>query len=322
MVASITYSLANIAISNIDIQDETYRISTPKGIDGLTASIRDVGLLNPPALKPKQGQYTIISGFQRIEAVHRLGIDTLPARLLSEDASPLDCIRLAISDNIVHRNLNLVEVSRCIIILSRTINDSARVTSEAQRLGVPGNSQFFQQVSQIDQFPKSVKAGLSEGKISLNIAMELQLFGHDSADLLVTLFRELKINQNKQKEICTHLKEIVARENQCVQTVMEDLGLADIMLESTLSNQQKTKAIRSQLHKRRFPHLWKAQENRLHALKQLKLDKTIQIQPPDYFEGTSFSLHLGFKTKNELKRHLTRLEQMLADPNLDQLLKR
>jgi len=315
------YCLKDIAISDIDIQDETYRISSATGIDDLAESIRLVGLLNPPTLKPQQDQYNIICGYKRIEAAHRLGFDRIPARLLPVNIAPLACVRLAISDNLVQREMNLVELSRCIVLLSWCIRDSSLLATEARRLGLPGDSQFFLQVSQIDQFPETIKAGLSAGRLSLTIASQLMRFGYDSADQLANVFRELKINQNKQREICTHLMEIAIRESQTVQAVMSDLGLAEIVLDATQSNQQKTNAIRSRLRKRRFPHLWEAQEKSTQALKKLKLDKTIQIQPPDYFEDTSVTIKLVCNNKRELRHHIARLERMMIDPSLDHLLR-
>lgn len=322
MVSSIFYSLKDIEISDIDIQDDTYRISTPTAIDDLTASIRHVGLLNPPLLKLKQDQYIIISGYKRIEAARKLGFVSLAARLLPENTVFLDCVRLAISDNVVHRELNLVEVARCLAMLSRCISDPALLFDEARHLGLPGNRQYFKKVLKISQFPETVAAGLAEGRISLNVATELQRFGYDSADLLATLFRTLKINQNKQKEICTHLKEIAFRENLTVQTVMDDLSFSDLIADTSSSNQHKTNAIRSHLHKRRFPHLWKAQEQNRQAVKALKPDQSFQIQPPEYFEEPSFTLHLKFKNKDELNQHIARLKRMLTNPSLDQLFKR
>ncbi len=322
MVPSMSYCLKDIAISDIDIQDETYRISTPTNPERLLESIRLVGVINPPALKAQQGQFVIITGFQRVEAARRLGFAGMPARLFPENAALLDCVRLAIADNLVQRELNLVELARCIAMLSRCIGDPALVSVEARRLGLPGDRHFLQQLSEIEQFPEMIKAGLSEGRLSLNIAWELVRLGYEPADRLASLFRELKINQNKQKEIVTHLKEIAIRESQTVQTVINDLGLDQILSGPTRSNQQKTETIRSTLRKCRFPHLWEAQEQSKQALKRLKLDKTIQIQPADYFEDTSVTLKLAFKTKNELKQHIAHLERILTDPDLDQLLKR
>jgi len=322
MISLMYYGLKDIAISDIDIQDDTYRISTPTAIDDLTASIRRVGLLNPPLLKPRQDQYVIVSGHKRVEAIRKLGFANISARLLLEDTVFLDCVRLAISDNVVHRKLNLVEIARCLSMLTRCIGDPALMFDEAHHLGLPGNHQYFQKVLKINQFPDTVAAGLAEGKISLNIATELQRFGYDSADQLATLFRTLKINQNKQKEICTHLKEIAIRENLTVQTVMDDFSFSDLIADTSLSNQHKTNAIRSHLRKRRFPHIWKAQEQNRQALKALKLDKALQIQPPDYFEDTSFTLHFSFENKDEFKQQVARLERMLTNPSLDQLFKR
>ncbi len=316
------YRLKDIAISDIDIQDESYRISTPANIDGLVASIRQVGLLNPPALKAKQDHYTIIYGFKRIEAARRVGVEKIPARLLPEDAALSDCVCLAISDNLVHRDLNLVEVSRCLTMLSRCISDPALVSTEARRLGLAGNDRYFHEVAQIEMYSEAVKNGLSEGRLSQNIAKELQGFGPDCADQLATLFCVLRINQNKQRQICTHLKEIAIRDSQTVRSVMNDLGFEDILAQPSMSNQQKTESIRLQLRQRRFPHLWEAQKRSSHALRNLKLDKTIQIQPPDYFEDTSFTLQFTFKNKIEFRQHIARLEKILANSSLDLLLKR
>ena len=72
----------------------------------LTASIREVGVLQPVLVRPspKPGRYQLIAGERRLRAAHRAGLDTIPAIVRASD--DLGSVEQALVENLHRQDLN------------------------------------------------------------------------------------------------------------------------------------------------------------------------------------------------------------------------
>ena len=194
-----------IALHLVDVKDTTYKISTEESLVDLIASIRHIGLLSPPILKKKSRTYTIISGFKRVRACVNLGWSTIEARVVNSELSDLQCVKLAIADNLVNRPLNFIEQSISIFILSKYYNDEA-VIREAQGLGLNINASLLKKLKKIILLSPELKKSILTGTIPLTIALELGKMDKASAMALSQLFELLKPTFSHQKEILAMVK--------------------------------------------------------------------------------------------------------------------
>jgi ParB/RepB/Spo0J family partition protein len=305
----------------INLEDKTYRITTSKSLGDLTESIQHVGLINPPTLVQKNGQYTIVAGFRRVAAMQQLGYGKISARVMPEESLPLECIRIAIADNISQRKLDLLEISRALALLEAYSEDRKCLFKEAKSLGLPHNHHHIEKIMGICRLPHLVQKGIYQNRISLNMAAELHKFEAPARILLARLFMELQLNQNKQREICTHLKEIAHREKCGTQEILLSEGVQEVLDDKDMDNLQKTKRLRSNLRRRRFPNLSLAEESFQRNLHQLNLGSGISLRPPEYFEGSSLELRMSFKNMTELKQQIDILNKALINPHLKKIFK-
>jgi ParB family chromosome partitioning protein len=303
----------------IDLADDTYRISNPAAVEDLAKSIQHVGLINPPILFQKQDSYIILAGFHRIAAMQQMNYRQIPGKVVPPETSSLERIRIAITDNISQRKLDLLETSRALALLAGCIGDRDHLIDEAQNLGLPGNYQHIQKIIGICRLSHLIKEGIRQNRISLNMATELQNIEASAGNLLVGLFLELQFNQNKQREIFSHLKEIAHREKSSVQEVLLSESISEVIDDKNLDNLQKTRLVRSKLRKRRFPNLSLAEETFQHHLKKLNLGNSISLTPPAYFEGTSMKLSMSFKNESELRQQIDTLNKTLSNPYLSKI---
>ncbi len=88
------YRLKIVDLSEIDLGDDAFRITTERQVDDLMDSINHVGILHHPLLLKKEATYTIICGFRRIEACRRLNWSELEAMILGPDTMRLKCIQI------------------------------------------------------------------------------------------------------------------------------------------------------------------------------------------------------------------------------------
>ncbi len=130
----------SIKLARVNLQDDTFRITTRTDINDLLESIRYDGLITPPLLIKKDFTFTIVSGFRRIAACQKLDWNEITARILKPDIGALDCLRLGIAENALQRSLNLIETSRCLQKLSLFIPNSRHLAESASSLGLPDQS--------------------------------------------------------------------------------------------------------------------------------------------------------------------------------------
>ena len=303
----------------IALEDDTYRITTSAAVEDLIKSIRHVGLINPPVLLQKQDRYIIVAGFRRIAAMQKLDYRHIQVKVMPAESLPLECIRIAITDNISQRKLDLLEISRALALLDGCMEDRERLYTEAQNLGLPGNHHLIEKIIGICRLPYLVQAGIYQNRISLNMAVELQGFDSFTGNLLTRVFMELKLNQNKQREICSHLKEIAHREKRSTQEILLSEGIPEVLADKDLDNLQKTRVVRLNLRRRRFPNLSLSEESFQRNLRKLNLGSRISLLPPEYFEGTSLKLSMSFKNETELKEQIDILNKALFNPHLSKI---
>lgn len=311
-----SYSVTVLDLTVIDLEDETYRITTSTAVENIAKSIRHVGLINQPFLVQKENRYRVVAGFRRIAAMQKLNHRHISAKVMPAESLPLECIRIAIADNASQRQLDLLEISRALALLDACMEDRVALSAEAKNLGLPDNPQYIDKIMGVCRLPHPIQAGVYQNRISLSMAAELQEFDVSTAVLLAKFFVELKVNQNKQKEICSLVKEIAHREQCSTQEILQSEDVLEVMADRDLDNLQKTKAVRSNLRRRRFPNLSLAEEAFQRNLRKLNLGGKISLLSPEYFEGSSLKLSMSFKNETEYRELIDILDQTLINPHL------
>ena len=257
--------------------------------------------------------------FVVLAAMRQLNYQHIPAKVMPADSQALECIRIAITDNITQRKLDLLEISRSLALLSECVENQECLVSEAHHLGLPDNYHHIDKIIGICRLPQLIQVGVCQNRISLNMATELQEVDASSGELLARFFMELKVNHNKQKEIFSHLKEISRREKRDIQNILMSEGISEVLADKDMDNLQKARTVRSKLRRRRFPNLSLAEETFQQDLRKLHLGSQISLLPPAYFEGTSLKLSLSFKSEKELKEQIEILNRTLTNPHLKKI---
>jgi ParB family chromosome partitioning protein len=311
--------LLSISLSAVETGNDTFRITTKTEIDDLVYSIRQLGLLNPPILRARSSDYIIVSGFRRIAACRSLGYITVIAKILGPDISDKICAQWAIADNALQRPLNLVESSKCLSLLLSVYSDDKGLVEAASSLGLPGNPDALKKIGVICRLPKPVQAGIIADRISLAMAWDLSALEPDTSSAIASLFEDLNIGLNKQRELLLFLKEISLRDNLSIKRLLET-KVRKILEDENLDRRQKFQTIRSYLKRQRFPSLVAAEKKFERHLKALNLGDSMKLAAPKDFEGATYSLNLKFTKRSELKQLHQKLAGIIQDPDLKKIL--
>ena len=106
----IAAKMETVEIDKIHVNDRSFCVSYPLEDALLLASVAKFGVLVPLGLLRRE-RPVIVTGFKRLDAARRLGIDELPCVFL--DISERQALLTAIHDNMA-RPLNTVEKALCV----------------------------------------------------------------------------------------------------------------------------------------------------------------------------------------------------------------
>ena len=305
-----------VNLSQIDSNDDAFRITTEKQVDDLMHSINHVGIMHLPLLLEKEATYTIVCGFRRIEACRRLNWSKLEAMVLESDTIRLKCIKYAITDNAFQRPLNLIEKSRSIEMMSDFFKDINRLSEELSVLGLSEHPSMIKKLKGICHLPEPLQNSILSNTISLAMVLELSGMSEDDTKGFVKLFNTLKLSLNKQREILTLVKEIAMREDKPVLQVIDESHLKKILMDENLDKNQKTHNIRIYLKQRRFPTIANTEKSYKKYHQKLNLERGIKLIPPTNFESPTYTLQLSFNNTTQLKGLKTAFDALVKNPYL------
>lgn len=315
------YTSLTVPISSIDLDDDAYAISIAGVSRPLLVSIEAVGLINPPLLKKrKDGRYRIICGRRRTLGCQELGWTELLAHIIPDTFSDLDCLKIAISDNRSHRSFNLIEQSYGIEKLTPLLPEANRFETICQLLDIPLNQKVFQKIKGLTALPEPLQEGILQGDLSLEGAVALFPFEALEQVAFFELFKGLNLSQNKECELITLIDEIAQREAISPTEVITSEPIRAIMVEKDRSRPAKTRKVRDHLKRRRFPALTEAEDRFFANLTRLHLGKSINLSPPPFFEGTTYTARLSFKSLEELKKQLETLDKQSEKPAFQKMI--
>ncbi len=308
------FKVKAIRLSAIDLADTSFRVTTESRCDDLVRSLKTVGLINPPLLIPKDSSYTVVYGFRRIAACQRIGFSAVDARVADSDHSRLDCVKLAITDNAIHRTLNLVEVSRALNLLTDSLDSQHRLSETAKALGLPDNLVVIDKIKKISRLPWPLQESVISGGVSLPMALVLGDLETDTGNRLAKLFQDLNLSLNKQREIIELIKEIALRDGISIKNLLEENDVQKIINNKDLDRTRITKQLRTYLKKRRFPAITRSEAVFQKYITSLKLTNMVKMVPPKYFEGNTYTIQLHFKDIQQLKSCHKTLDKIIRHP--------
>ena len=93
------------------IQGKNIRTECDAEISELAESIEKQGLINPILVqKLESGQYEVIAGHRRFEAVKRLGLPYIECNIIEDDLSEKEVILTQIAENVQRKNMSAFEL--------------------------------------------------------------------------------------------------------------------------------------------------------------------------------------------------------------------
>ncbi len=310
------YETRAVALDGIDTDDHTFRISTDQQTRDLSLSIGTIGLLQPCVMIPAGSGYRVVSGFRRIAACRALDMTTIPARILPPDISPLACAQIAISDNAFQRPLNVVEQSRAYALIQQFAGPSAAWSTVARACGLADSPSAMAHLLPVGSMPAALQDAILSGDIALPIARRINRLSPVDAGALCHFYRRITTGLNKQRELWDLITDISARDGISIADLLAQKEIAAVVSDPHCPAPQKVQRLRGMLKSMRYPQLVQFETDFQRRLKSIDLHPHIHLQPPPFFEGTSYRLTLTVAGRNALSHLQSELSKLIDHPGI------
>jgi ParB family chromosome partitioning protein len=140
--------------------DQPRRHFDEVGLEELSASIKEHGILQPIVVTPKAGGYQIVAGERRYRAAKMAGLSKIPA--LVRTLSNQHKLELSLIENLQRRDLNVLETATAYLKLRDQFN--LTLDQIGQRVGGKSVSAVSNTLRLL-RLPESVRTALLEGKL-------------------------------------------------------------------------------------------------------------------------------------------------------------
>lgn len=315
--------LVSVALTEIDLEDRRYQVSYGPPPPALAASLRTVGLINPPTLQRRQdGHWRVVTGFRRCALLKEQGATTISAWCAEEAASELALFVWSLGDNLGIRALNVVECAVALHKLRTQFNvpEAEVVSHYMPLLNLQGSQTVLQRYLSLVRLPEPMREWLAGGRLSQETALRIVEMSDADASALFAVIAQLRLGKNYQRDLVRLAEDVARRDSMSIQQVLSSPELQELLAKTGWSPGQKTEKVLTWLRRRRFPRLAKA-ERRCHQLmRTLDLPDNVRISPPANFEGGEWQCQLRFGSSEELRATAHRLQQIAESSTLGELL--
>lgn len=143
------------------------KVFSEEALAGLTASIAEVGVLQPVLVRRSGDSFVLIAGERRWQAAQRAGLATIPA--LVQERDEMASLQLAIVENLHREDLNPLEEAAAY----QQLIDDFGLTHEAVAERVGKSRVAVTNTLRLLQLPSSLQRQVMEGKLTAGHARAL-----------------------------------------------------------------------------------------------------------------------------------------------------
>jgi ParB family chromosome partitioning protein len=303
-----------LSLSEIDLADDRLKITDPVLTDSFKASVRDVGILQPPAVVRRGKRWILVSGWKRISACRELGVTSVPVCVLDAPRD-IQAFLWAVGENLAVRELSILEKAKVLARLRKFGLPASEILEKIMpMLGIPGRKTYLDLHLAIDRLSPEAKHMIIAKNLPIAVVQMLSVFSRRDLEALLPLLRPF--GQNKQREFLEDLSEIARRRRVTPRQILGNPEIAAILSNDRWPAVQKSERVRASVKRMRHPRLTAWETEFGTALKKLGWPEDIGLEPSPFFEDDRMTVTFSFKTADEFRRRVDRLHNLAADERI------
>lgn len=166
--------------------------------------------------------------------------------------------------------------------------------------------------------PEQLATYAQEKRLSPQTLARWRAWSEEDQAALFAMAQVLQLGENHLRDFLDWLEEITVRDGG---TVHELLARVEITqpLQGALARNDKLKAVKEAMRRIRYPRLSRLEEELRARVKALDLGNRIQLSFPPTLEGEEITIEIKARDPQELRNHLDRLQQRVADGSVMRL---
>ena len=145
-------------------------------LDELSASIKEVGIIQPIVVRKDTQGYEIIAGERRYQAACAAGLENVPV-VVRDDTDDITSLQLALIENIQRADLNVIEEARAY----RDLIERSAMTQEELAKSVSKSRSAIANVLRLLELPDEVQEMVYAGQLSAGHARAILMAKGDEA---------------------------------------------------------------------------------------------------------------------------------------------
>jgi ParB/RepB/Spo0J family partition protein len=304
--------LQYLPVSQINVADDSFRITFAPRLDELKRSIRTVGLVQPVLVRhTTEGTYQIVAGYKRTLVMKELNRQSIPC-LVSEpgDMSPTQAFMMNLHDNAVTRQLNVIEKSNALIKLQQfySMNERDLVKQFLPLMGEDPSYKILHQLLSLNQLNEPIKHHIVMSDLALSSAARIAEFSPSTQQALLGVLAHIRPSTSKLNELLTLIREIAARDGLTVEDILQRYQLLQVVADTATPATAKMAALKQALRGVKLPQLNERQKKLASLIQGLELPDAAKLVADPYFENQTFKLEYQFKQPEELNELISRIQ--------------
>ena len=316
--------IQSVPLTLIDYRDETFRMSFCPDLGALKTSMEKIGLINPITLRGRgEERFQIVSGYRRVLAAQSLEWEEIKAALYtSDELSHSDGLLLTFYENLGTRGFNLIEASMVVAgFFEQWGQDEKQVREQIlPLLGFQPGRKIFHALWSISHLSSEWKELVIKNEISLLNAAKISSFSLLDQRALSTALSGLKLGENKLRESLEMAEEVCKRDEISLSELFSSEQFKFLGQQGNLNLTGKTEQFRKTLKAIRYPEFSRKQQEFHDWRKKLLLPSSVSLEPPDFFEGNKLNVTFTFRSPEEYRSILKKLETAAESDVLKNLL--
>jgi len=311
-----------VRLEDIDFSDETFRMTENLASDGMAASLREVGLINPVVLRASAGTVaTIVCGFRRLHALRRLGKTEVLARIEPSSWLPLEAFTMALSDNLSHRRITALECSRALFVLRDRcgVDRESLISRYLPMLGLKPHQNVLRTYLELGLLAPALRDLVGREEITVPTAARLAVMPASVQERFGAMFKDVRLSASFQRKVLDLLEELGATASGGVLEVMDHPDVSAACKDPALSAFQRGERVHDLLYRLRSPRLSRAHERFRANEQSLGLSGKVCIVPDPFFETSRIRVNFEVSSPGELRDVASALNRAAQDPTADRL---
>lgn len=301
-----------LPLSNINIADDSYRITFAPRLDALKRSIKAVGLISPINIRhTPEGTYQIVTGYKRVLVMQELGRQSVPALVHEHaDLSPTQAFLWNLHDNAITRSLNLIEKGTTLVKLAQfsAMSEEELVRQFLPVLDEDPSYKLLHQFTSLANLTEPMKHHVVMSDLALSSAARIAEFSPSTQQALLPVLAHIRPSTNKLNELLALLREISARDACTVEEILGRYQLLQVVADPTTAPADKLRALRQALRGIRLPQLSERQRQLAELINSLDLPEAAKLVADPYFESQTMKLEYQFSQPEELSHLITKIQ--------------